>query len=203
MYKKFGKRILDVLFASLVLIISSPILFIVTLLLLIFNDGKVFFRQRRPGLHAKVFGIYKFKSMNDRKDGTGKLLPDAKRLTPLGKFIRSTSLDELPQFINVLLGDMSVIGPRPLLEKYLPLYNDFQKKRHDVKPGITGWAQVNGRNNLSWDDKFSLDIFYVNNLSLLLDLKIFWLTIKKVLFREGIVAEGTESALPFEGSKKD
>jgi lipopolysaccharide/colanic/teichoic acid biosynthesis glycosyltransferase len=152
----------------------------------LFNDGHVFFFQLRPGLNGKIFKVIKFKTMNDRRDSTGQLLPDADRLTALGKFIRKTSLDEIPQLLNVIKGDMSLVGPRPLLVEYLPLYNETQKRRHNVKPGITGWAQVNGRNAISWSQKFAYDIYYVDNVSLMMDIKILFLTVKKVFVSEGI-----------------
>jgi lipopolysaccharide/colanic/teichoic acid biosynthesis glycosyltransferase len=164
------------------------------------NNGKPFFFQKRPGKNERIFKIVKFKSMNDKKDANGNLLSDAERLTRMGAFVRKTSLDEIPQLINVLKGDMSFIGPRPLLPQYLPLYNDFQKKRHLVKPGITGWAQVNGRNTLSWEKKFEYDVWYVNNQSFLLDLKIFLMTIKKVFINEGINQDGQATTETFKGN---
>ncbi|ADX67662.1 MULTISPECIES: sugar transferase [Weeksella] len=200
MYKNFIKRILDILVALVGLLILSPIFIIVTIGLYFANQGKPFFFQERPGLNEKIFKIIKFKTMNDKTDEQGKLLPDADRLTPIGAFVRKTSLDEIPQLINVLKGDMSLIGPRPLRTYYLPLYNEEQKRRHEVRPGITGWAQVNGRNAISWTKKFELDVFYVNNISFALDLKIFFLTIKKVLVREGIAKEGEVTTVPFDGT---
>ena len=200
MYKIFFKPLLDFVLSFLGLIISSPIFLIVFIALLLANKGKVFFLQKRPGKNEEIFKIIKFKTMNDKKDGQGNLLPDAERLTPIGAFVRKTSLDELPQLINVLKGDMSLIGPRPLRTYYLPLYNEVQKTRHDVRPGITGWAQVNGRNAISWTKKFELDVYYVNNISFALDLKIFFLTIKKVFKREGISAEGQATTEAFNGS---
>ena len=185
-YKKRGKRLIDILVALFGILLISPLLLLVIILLAIANRGKVFFTQERPGKDEKIFKVVKFKTMNDRKDASGKLLPDYKRLTKVGRLIRSTSLDELPQLINVLKGDMSLIGPRPLLIDYLPLYSPEQARRHEVRPGITGWAQVNGRNALSWDEKFKLDVWYVDNIKLSLDFKIFMLTLKKVLIREGI-----------------
>lgn len=163
----------------------------------------MFFIQERPGKNTKVFKIVKFKTMTDEKDADGKLLPDEKRLTNIGKFVRSTSIDELPQLINVVKGDMAIVGPRPLLVKYLPLYSSFQSKRHDVRPGITGWAQVNGRNAISWDKKFELDVWYTENLSFLLDVKIILLTIKKVFWREGISAETSATMETFTGNKNN
>jgi lipopolysaccharide/colanic/teichoic acid biosynthesis glycosyltransferase len=168
--------------------------------LAIANDGKPFFIQRRPGKNGKIFSIVKFKTMNDRKDADGNLLSDAERLTKVGSFVRKTSLDEIPQLINVVKGDMSLIGPRPLLVQYLPLYNDFQKNRHNVRPGITGWAQVNGRNAISWEKKFEYDVWYVNNISLILDIKIVLLTIKKVFISEGINADNVATTEPFTGN---
>lgn len=174
---------------------------IITLLLLIFNKGAgAFFTQTRTGKDAKLFEIIKFKTMTDDRDVQGKLLPDEQRMTPIGRFVRSTSLDELPQLINVLKGDMSMVGPRPLLEKYIPLYSPEQFRRHVVRPGITGWAQVNGRNNISWAKKFELDVWYVDNASFILDLKILWLTIKKVFKREGISGANSLTMKPFSGN---
>lgn len=200
MYKQFIKPLFDFLAALFGLIILSPVFIIVMIGLAIANHGKPFFFQKRPGKKERIFSIIKFKSMNDKKDEHGNLLPDVKRLTAVGKFVRKTSLDEIPQLINVLKGDMSLIGPRPLRTYYLPLYNDVQKKRHNVKPGITGWAQVNGRNAISWTHKFKYDVWYVENLSFMLDLKIFFLTIKKVFVREGISKEGEVTTVPFDGN---
>lgn len=200
MYKNFIKRLFDFTVAFFGLLILSPIFIIVTIGLYFANNGKPFFFQMRPGLNEKIFKIIKFKTMNDRKDSNGELLSDAERLTYIGAFVRKTSLDELPQLINVLKGDMSIIGPRPLLPQYLSLYNETQKHRHNVRPGITGWAQINGRNAISWSKKFELDVWYVDNLSLILDVKIFFLTIKKVFVREGITAEGQATTEAFNGS---
>lgn len=186
MYKNFIKRILDILVALVGLLILSPIFIVVTIALYFVNQGKPFFFQERPGLNEKIFKIIKFKTMNDKKDVHGNLLPDADRLTKIGGFVRKTSLDEIPQLINVLKGDMSLIGPRPLLVSYLELYDKFEKRRHEVRPGITGWAQVNGRNSIDWATKFKLDIYYVDNLSFLLDCKIIILTIKNVLSSKDI-----------------
>ncbi|MCP1997433.1 sugar transferase [Flavobacterium sp. HSC-61S13] len=202
MYKHFLKRILDFFAALIGLLLLSPIFIIVTIGLFFANSGKPFFFQRRPGKDERIFSIVKFKTMNDKKGADGQLLSDAERLTPIGAFVRKTSLDEIPQLINVLNGDMSLIGPRPLLVQYLPLYNDKQKKRHQVRPGITGWAQVNGRNAISWEQKFELDVWYVDHLSLLLDIKIFILTLKKVFIREGISADGQATMEAFKGSKR-
>ena len=170
------------------LLVISPLLLLITLVLFFANGGKPFFYQKRPGKDARIFRLYKFKTMNDRKDAEGKLLPDAERLTRVGRLIRSLSLDELPQLWNVLKGDMSLVGPRPLLVRYLPRYNERQARRHEVRPGITGWAQVNGRNAIGWEQKFEYDVYYVYHLSLALDLKILWLTFLKVIRREGINA---------------
>jgi|SRR5690606_5581718 len=199
MYKNYIKRIFDFIVAFVGLIFLSPIFIVVTIGLFFANHGKPFFFQERPGLKERIFKIIKFKTMNDRKDSDGNLLPDAERLTSLGALVRKTSLDEIPQLINVLKGDMSLIGPRPLRIYYLPLYNDTQKKRHNVRPGITGWAQVNGRNAISWTKKFELDVYYVENLDFLLDLKIFLLTFKKVFIREGINQKGHVTVERFNG----
>lgn len=201
MYRSFLKPLGDFIVGGTLFILTLPILFMVSLVLYFGNKGKVFFSQVRPGKNEKLFTILKFRTMNDKKDAHGKLLPDEQRLTPLGKFIRKTSLDELPQLFNVLKGEMSLIGPRPLLTEYLPLYNEFQKQRHQVKPGITGWAQVNGRNTISWDKKFEYDVFYVQNCSFVLDLKILLKTITKVFRTEGIDAEGRVSMERFQGNK--
>ena len=200
MYKSFIKRAIDFLFAFSVLLVLSPLLLIVAIMLWINNKGSVFFIQQRPGKNEKLFNVIKFKTMNDRRDIHGNLLPDKVRLTGIGKFIRTTSMDELPQLINVLKGEMSLIGPRPLLPKYLPLYNEQQKKRHRVRPGITGWAQVNGRNTISWSKKFEYDIWYVNNYSFFVDFKIILLTLKKVVIREGITQQGSATISPFTGN---
>lgn len=181
MYKNFLKRILDLFLASIGFIILFPVFLVVWICLLIANGGKPFFYQERPGKNEKIFRIIKFKTMNDKKDEKGNLLPDADRLTSIGNIVRKTSLDEIPQLINVLIGDMSLIGPRPLRTYYLPIYSAEQKKRHNVRPGITGWAQVNGRNAISWTKKFEYDVWYVDNLSLTLDLKIIFMTILKVV----------------------
>jgi undecaprenyl phosphate N,N'-diacetylbacillosamine 1-phosphate transferase len=200
MYKLFFKRVIDFLASVIALLLISPIFLILIVFLAIANDGKPFFIQRRPGKNGKIFSIVKFKTMNDRKDADGNLLSDAERLTKVGSFVRKTSLDEIPQLINVVKGDMSLIGPRPLLVQYLPLYNDFQKNRHNVRPGITGWAQVNGRNAISWEKKFEYDVWYVNNISLILDIKIVLLTIKKVFISEGINADNVATTEPFTGN---
>lgn len=200
MYRLVFKRVFDFLAALIGLLLLSTIFIIVVIGLFFANQGKPFFFQARPGKGGHIFKIVKFKTMNDKKDAQGNLLSDAERLTPIGAFVRKTSLDEIPQLINVLKGDMSLIGPRPLLPQYLPLYNSEQKRRHDVRPGITGWAQVNGRNAISWKRKFELDIYYVDHLSFLLDVKIFFLTIKKVFVREGISQEGQATAEAFNGN---
>lgn len=201
MYKKYIKRILDFLAAFFGLLVLSPIFILVTICLYFANQGKPFFFQLRPGKGGKIFKIVKFKTMNDKTDKAGNLLPDAERITPVGAFVRKTSLDEIPQLINVLKGDMSLIGPRPLLVQYLPLYNAHQARRHEVPPGITGWAQVNGRNAISWQQKFDYDVWYVDNISFALDLKILFLTIKKVFVREGISAEGQATMEVFRGNE--
>jgi len=199
MYKNYLKRIIDFLAAFFGLLLLSPIFIVVTIGLFIANNGKPFFFQERPGKDERIFKIVKFKTMNDRKDAQGNLLPDADRLTKIGSFVRKTSLDEIPQLINVLKGDMSLIGPRPLRTYYLPLYSEEQKKRHNVRPGITGWAQVNGRNAISWTKKFELDVWYVENLSFKTDLKVFLTTFKKVFKREGISQEGQTTVERFNG----
>ncbi len=200
MYKLFLKRFLDVLSSLLVLTFTLPISFIVFIILFYQNKRSVFFFQERPGLHQKPFRIIKFKTMTDERDHDGVLLPDNQRITKAGKIIRQLSLDELPQLINVIQGDMSLIGPRPLLFKYIPLYNETQLRRHDLRPGITGWAQVNGRNSIMWEQKFSYDIYYVDNVSFMLDIKILWLTALKVIQREGINQTRERPMQPFNGN---
>ncbi|MDW9380320.1 sugar transferase [Chryseobacterium sp. JV558] len=200
MYKNYLKRIFDFVVALVGVTLLLPIFLIVMIGLFISNNGKPFFFQQRPGRNGKIFKIIKFKTMNDKKDSNGNLLSDAERLTAIGSFVRKTSLDEIPQLINVLKGDMSLIGPRPLLVQYLPLYNEHQARRHDVRPGITGWAQVNGRNAISWNQKFDYDVWYVENISLMLDVKIFFLTAKKVFIREGVSADGHVTIEPFQGN---
>ena len=201
MYSHFLKRILDFLIVFCVLVTIWPILLLLIIWLHFANKGAgVFFTQERPGKNGKIFKVIKFKTMTDECDANGDLLPDEQRLTKVGKFIRSTSVDELPQLINVLRGDMALIGPRPLLPQYLPLYNKEQARRHEVRPGITGWAQINGRNNISWTKKFEYDVWYVDHLSLGLDLKILLLTVKKVFVREGISKEGEATTVPFDGT---
>ncbi|GAA3641508.1 sugar transferase [Flavivirga jejuensis] len=186
MYKKIVKRLLDFLFALLGLILFSPLLIIVALFLTASNKGTPFFFQKRPGKNEKIFKIVKFKTMNDLRDKEGNLLPDHDRITTLGKFVRKYSLDEIPQLFNVLIGNMSLIGPRPLIIEYLPVYNETQKKRHNVKPGITGWAQINGRNSITWKKKFELDVWYVENISFLLDFKILIQTFVKVIQKKDV-----------------
>ncbi|MDE3181880.1 MAG: sugar transferase [Bacteroidota bacterium] len=201
MYRSFFKPLLDFLIAFTGFIILLPLFLLVWLILLIANNGKAFFLQSRPGLNEKIFKVIKFKTMNDKRDKDGNLLPDAKRLTAVGAFIRKTSLDEIPQLLNVIKGDMSLVGPRPLLVEYLPLYSYQQSRRHEVKPGITGWAQVNGRNAISWEQKFNYDVWYVDHISFLVDVKIFFLTIKKVFKTEGISQQGHATMPFFEGDK--
>ena len=200
MYRCCIKNLLDRTLALAGLILSAPVFFLVWLALMVANRGEPFFFQPRPGRGGKIFRIVKFRTMNNRRDAHGELLPDAQRLTPAGRFVRKTSLDEIPQLINVLKGDMSLIGPRPLLVEYLPLYSKEQARRHDVRPGITGWAQVNGRNAIEWETKFRLDVWYVDHLSFLLDLKIVWLTVLKVFRSEGISAAGSATMEKFTGS---
>ena len=201
MYKHFIKRLLDFTIVFCALLILWPILLLITIWLHFANKGAgAFFFQERPGKDERIFKVIKFKTMTDERDENGKLLPDVVRLTKVGRFVRSTSIDELPQLINVLKGDMALIGPRPLMPKYLPLYSPEQRRRHEVRPGITGWAQVNGRNNISWTKKFELDVWYVDHCSFALDVKIILMTIKKVLFREDISKEGEATTVPFDGT---
>lgn len=202
-YTGYFKRLIDIIASFCGLLIFLPILIVVSICLFFSNNGKPFFFQARPGKNGKIFKIIKFKTMNDRKDKFGNLLSDAERLTRLGSFVRKTSLDEIPQLFNVLIGDMSLIGPRPLLVQYLELYNEFQKRRHEVRPGITGWAQVNGRNAISWKQKFDFDVWYVDHISFGLDFKILLLTIKKVFVREGISAEGQATMEVYKGTDNE
>ncbi len=195
------KRLFDIVLVCLLLTTLMPLFLGLVLVQLIIFKRPILFTQQRPGLNGKLFTIYKFRTMTDKRDEQGNLLPDDQRLPPFGRFLRSTSLDELPEFFNVLRGDMSLVGPRPLLEEYLPLYNKSQARRHDVKPGITGWAQVNGRNAISWEDKFKLDLWYVENMNFWLDLKILFLTIAKVVSREGVTQPGHETAEKYRGTK--
>jgi undecaprenyl phosphate N,N'-diacetylbacillosamine 1-phosphate transferase len=200
-YKTFFKRVLDFIAALIGFFLLSPVFVIVMIGLFFANHGKPFFFQTRPGKNERLFNIIKFKTMNDKKGKDGNLLADKERLTLIGAFVRKTSLDEIPQLLNVLKGDMSLIGPRPLLVQYLSLYNKTQKRRHSIRPGITGWAQINGRNAISWDQKFEYDVWYVQHCSFLLDVKILFLTVKKVFVREGISQEGEVTMEVFEGSK--
>ena len=201
MYKHFFKRFLDFCISLVALICISPILLIITIWLHFTNKGAgAFFFQERPGKDAKIFKVIKFKTMTDERDSDGKLLPDALRLTKVGKFVRSTSIDELPQLINVLKGDMALIGPRPLLVQYLPLYSEEQARRHEVRPGISGWAQCHGRNAISWTEKFKLDVWYVDHVSLWTDIKIIWITVMKVLKRADINEAGQATMEAFNGN---
>ena len=201
MYKNFLKRIIDVIISLILLVSLSPLILLTVVFLLVFNSGSVVFRQPRPGLNQNIFTLFKFKTMNDEVDEKGLLLPDDQRLTKIGKWVRKFSLDELPQLINVLRGDMSLVGPRPWLVEYLPLYNSFQKRRHEVRPGITGWAQVNGRNLINWEKRFEYDIFYVDHVSFCLDLKIVCMTIWNILTSKGISAKGTATMQKFTGNE--
>ena len=200
MYKNYFKRLFDFTATLVGVVLLSPVFILVTIGLYFANQGKPFFFQSRPGKNRVIFKIIKLKTMNDKKDKEGNLLSDAERLTKIGAFVRKTSMDEIPQLLNVLKGDMSLIGPRPLLPQYLPLYNEFQSRRHEVRPGITGWAQVNGRNAISWDKKFEYDVWYVEHISFALDIKIFFLTLKKVFIREGINMEGQVTTEVFKGN---
>ncbi len=200
MYKRYIKRILDFLIALVGFTVVSPIFLFVTFFLWIVNNGKPFFFQKRPGQNERIFSIIKFKTMNDKKDVHGNLLPDEQRMTKIGTFVRKTSLDEIPQLLNVIKGDMSLIGPRPLLVEYLPLYNTQQKRRHNVRPGITGWAQINGRNSITWQKKFELDVWYVDNISFLLDIQIILKTIKKVLKQDDINSDSSVTMESFTGN---
>jgi len=201
-YRRYFKRPLDFVFSLAAIIILSPILLLIALLVRIKLGSPVIFKQQRPGMNEKIFTLYKFRTMTDERDEKGELLPDEVRLTNFGKFLRASSLDELPELFNILKGDMSIVGPRPLLVEYLPLYNAHQRRRHEVRPGLTGWAQVNGRNAISWEEKFNYDVEYVDNLSFFLDVKIIFLTIMKVLKREGINQEGRATMEPFRGSQQ-
>ena len=201
LYNSIFKPVCDFLVAIIGLLVLSPIFLIVGLCLTYVNSGTPFFFQSRPGKNARIFKVIKFKTMNDKRGSDGKLLPDKDRLTGIGKFVRKTSLDEIPQLLNVIIGDMSLVGPRPLLVNYLPLYTDFQKQRHLVKPGITGWAQINGRNAISWEQKFNLDVWYVKHQNFALDLKILFNTLSKVIKSEGINTQGQATTKPFTGSE--
>ena len=200
LYRNYLKRFLDLIVSIIAFCLLSPLFIIVTALLYIANQGKPFFVQQRPGKNGRIFLLVKFKTMNDKKDAGGNLLSDAERLTAVGRFIRKTSLDEIPQLINVIKGEMSLIGPRPLLIEYLPLYNDTQKRRHEVRPGITGWAQVNGRNAIGWREKFELDVWYVDNMNFLLDCKIIIFTLMKVVKSEGVSQQGHVTMTRFTGN---
>ena len=201
MYKSFFKRLIDFVIVLTALLVIWPILLCITIWLHFANRGAgAFFTQERPGKDGKIFKVIKFKTMTDERDADGNLLPDSERLTKVGKFVRSTSIDELPQLINVLKGDMSLIGPRPLLPQYLPLYSAEQARRHEVRPGITGWAQCHGRNAISWTEKFKLDVWYVDNISFVTDLKVIFITIKKVLFREDINSATAATMEYFDGT---
>jgi lipopolysaccharide/colanic/teichoic acid biosynthesis glycosyltransferase len=200
MYQSYIKSLIDFFVSFILLIITFPVLVITTVFLYFANHRKPFFFQLRPGKNGKLFTIIKFKTMNDKKDNEGNLLLDGSRLTVLGQFVRKTSLDELPQLINVLKGDMSLVGPRPLLPEYLTLYSETQKRRHNVKPVITGWGQINGRNSISWSQKFEYDVWYVDHFNFLLDLKIIYLTVRKVIKREGITSENSVSTIAFNGT---
>jgi lipopolysaccharide/colanic/teichoic acid biosynthesis glycosyltransferase len=199
-YRNFLKRLFDFIVSLIAFSLLLPLFILVTALLYIANQGSPFFVQPRPGKNGRIFKLVKFKTMNDKKDAAGNLLPDADRLTAIGKFIRKTSLDEIPQLINVIKGEMSLIGPRPLLVEYLPLYSDTQKRRHEVRPGITGWAQVNGRNAIGWQQKFELDVWYVDNVSIMLDCKIALFTIMKVVKSEGVSQQGHVTMTKFQGN---
>ena len=200
-YEKYTKRALDIVLSALGLVVLSPVIAVTALLVRCKLGSPVIFCQPRPGKDGKIFNLYKFRTMTDARDEKGNLLPDEVRLTEFGKLLRATSLDELPELWNILLGNMSIVGPRPLLVKYLPLYNEEQRRRHDVRPGLTGWAQVNGRNSITWEDKFRYDVWYVCNISFALDVKIMFLTVKKVFCREGISSENSSTMEAFTGTK--
>lgn len=203
MYERFIKRVLDFILSLIALAVLLPLMLVLMVLGAIKMKGNPFFTQLRPGKDGKIFKLIKFRSMTCEKDKDGNLLPDEVRLTRYGEILRSTSLDELPELLNILKGDMSIVGPRPLLVQYLPLYNEEQRHRHDVRPGLTGWAQVNGRNSITWEDKFRYDVWYVRNISFILDVKILFLTVKKVFCREGISAENSATMEDFQGTKED
>jgi len=201
-YKKYFKRLMDLILSIIFIIVLLPLIISIIFILIPLNKGEIFYKQLRIGLNCKPFKLIKLKTMNDKRDEFGQLLPDNFRITKFGHFIRSLSLDELPQLYNVLKGDMSLVGPRPLLQEYLPLYNARQARRHEVRPGITGWAQVNGRNLISWEQKFEYDVWYIDNMSFILDVKILCLTIIKILKREGINSSQNETMKPFRGNEK-
>lgn len=201
-YEKYIKRLLDFTLSFLALIILSPVLLVTALLVRIKLGSPIIFHQERPGKSEKIFRLYKFRSMTEECDENGNLLPDDQRLTRFGQILRSTSLDELPELLNILRGDMSIVGPRPLLVKYLPLYNEEQRHRHDVRPGLTGWAQANGRNAISWEEKFKLDVWYVQHISFLVDVKVIFMTVKKVFCRDGISSETSVTMEEFSGTKE-
>lgn len=203
MYENFIKRLLDFTLSLMALLILSPVLLILCILGAIFMKGSPFFTQQRPGKDEKIFRLIKFRTMSCEKDRNGQLLPDEQRLNRYGRFLRSTSLDELPELVNILLGQMSIVGPRPLLVKYLPLYNEEQRRRHLVRPGLTGWAQVNGRNAISWEEKFRLDVEYVDNISFAMDLKVIFTTVGKIFKREGISSETSATMEEFRGTKQE
>lgn len=203
MYAKYIKRILDFVLSLVALIVLSPVLLIVAILVRVKLGSPVIFKQQRPGKSEKIFTLYKFRTMTDKKDENGNLLPDSERLTKFGKFLRSTSLDELPELVNILKGDMAIVGPRPLLVEYLPLYNEEQKHRHDVRPGLTGLAQVSGRNSITWEEKFNDDLEYIEKISILEDIKIIFMTIGKVFKREGISQENNATMEKFKGNKME
>lgn len=201
-YERYSKRLLDFILSLLALVVLSPVLLITALLVRVKLGSPVIFKQARPGKDENIFNLYKFRSMTDQRDESGNLLPDEQRLTSFGRKLRSTSLDELPELFNILRGDMSIVGPRPLLVKYLPLYNEEQKHRHDVRPGLTGWAQVHGRNLLSWEDKFRYDVWYTRNIRFLTDVRVVLLTVKCIFAREGISSETSATAEEFRGSRE-
>lgn len=202
-YRRFIKRPLDFILSLIAIIVLSPIFLVIAILVKIKLGSPIIFKQERPGLNERIFTMYKFRTMTDARDENGDLLPDSVRLTKFGRFLRSTSLDELPELFNILKGDMSIVGPRPLLVQYLPLYNEHQRRRHEVRPGLTGLAQISGRNAISWEQKFDLDVQYVKNVSFIRDLKIIFITIKKVFVREGINSETAATMEFFEGSKSE
>jgi undecaprenyl phosphate N,N'-diacetylbacillosamine 1-phosphate transferase len=201
-YRRFIKRPMDFILSLIAIIFLSPVFLVIAILVKIKLGSPIIFKQQRPGLNEKIFTMYKFRTMTDERDENGELLPDADRLTKFGRFLRSTSLDELPELFNILKGDMSIVGPRPLLVQYLPLYNEHQIRRHEVRPGLTGLAQINGRNAISWEEKFDYDVKYVNDVTLVNDLKIILITIKKTIIREGINSESAATMEPFKGSNR-